>query len=424
MPGFSARLIGFLTLAALASPALSAPIVVDGIALDLPADSTGWTSQTMNGGSLMLTRNFVDSDGDKSAAMVQIGTRITQGTFDANLAGMLKVIPELAEEDPTLKYDGTTPAGYRISMRDVCCGYRNDISMSQIVVGVQMPDQSQRFLLLLTMNMSSDDKKIVENDFAYLARSLRPEGTAEAPKLAPADGDGGLEGVYTTLRTGLSLNAFGGMDFNADSVILAFDKSGLFSHEIPSAGQTMAEHCAESPDECGTYRLDGGGLFGGPDKITLRDLNSDYAILENDEMGFGRDGDGLKLGDEDFRHIPPFSRDTKFNGSWRYFWAQTGSLAFSSNSVSVERVLQMDNAGRFTMQGWSGFSSSNTIGDSTVSTAGNSDGNVEAGRYEVDGYTLKLIGDDGKEVLMSLFAPDIGSDGILVLNGGNYLKQD
>lgn len=423
MSGFSARFLPLVCFLAFASPALATPIVVDGIAVDLPPDLTGWTSQTGNGG-LLMQRQVTDEDGDKSAALIQIGNRIAQGGFDANLAAMTRTIPELAEEDALLKSDGVTPAGYRIAMRDICCGYRGDISLSTVVVGLQLPDQSQRFLMLLTMNMSSDQKQAVEKEFAYLVRSLRPEAVAAAPGLAPQDGDGGLDGVYTTLRTGLTLNPFGGMDFQADNLILAFDKSGFFSHEIPAAGRTIPEHCAEVPDDCGTYKVEGGGLFGGAQKITLRDLNTDYAILETEERDFGRDGETLKLGDDDYKHIPPFSRETKFNGSWRYFWAQTGSGAFSSGSVSVERVLQMGNDGRFTMNGWSGFMTSNDVGDSTVSAAGNSSKPVESGRYEVDGYTLKLIGDDGASVLMSLFAPDIGSDGLLVLNGNNYLKED
>lgn len=424
MSRISTLVVSLFSCLAFASAALAAPINVSGITLDLPPDSTGWTSETGKAGSLLMQRQLTDEDGEKSAAIIQVTTPITQGSFEANLAAMMKTIPELADEEPLLDYDGVTPAGYKISMRDICCGRRDGIGLSSIVVGVEMPDRSQRFLMLLTMNMDSDQRDLVENEFAYFVRSLRPEGQAEAPRLAPEDGDGGIEGVYTTLRTGLQINPFGGMDFQADSLIMAFDKGGLFSHEIPAAGKSMAEHCAASPDQCGTYRLEGGGLFGGPQKLTLRELNSDYAILQTEEVDFARDGDDLKVGSDDYTHIPPFGRDTKFNGTWRYFWAQTGSMAFSSTSVSSERILRMGNDGRFTMDGWSGFMSSNTIGDSTTSTAGNSDKPQESGRYEVDGYTLRLIGDDGNTVAMSLFAPDIGSDGLLVLNGNNYLKQD
>lgn len=407
-----------------AAPAFTAPIVVDGIAVDLPPDSTGWSQESGSGGNVLLQRDMVDEDGERSAALVQIGGRITQGSFESNLAIMLQTVPELAEEDTMLEADGVTPAGYRVAMRDVCCGYRDDISLSSVVVGYELPDRSQRFLMLLTMNMSSDQREIAEADFAYMVRSFRTADMPARAQLTPQNGDGGLEGVYSTLRTGLALNPFGGMDFQADSLIMAFDKSGLFSTVIPPSGRSIAEHCAAEPGDCGTYRIEGGGLFGGPQKITIRNVETDYAVLETEELEFGRDGETLKLGSDDYRHIPPLSGDTRFEGSWRYFWAQTGSGAFSSNSVSVERVLEMGKDGRFTMQGWSGFSSSNDMGTGEVSTAGGSERPVESGRYEVDAYALRLIGDDGKIVTMSLFAPDVGSDGLLVLNGNNYIKDE
>jgi len=420
---FPALLFPLVFLALPTPPVLAEPIVNDGIAVDLPPDSTDWVRSDGSSGSVMLQKQVTDEDGEKSAAIIQVGNRITQGGFEANLEAMTKTIPELADEDVMLDSDGITPAGYRIALRDICCGYRDDISLATMVVGLELPDDSQRFLMLLTMNMNSEQRQIVEAEFAHLVRSFRAEG-AEPAVLHPENGDGGLEGVYSTLRTGLSLNPFGGMDFNADNVILAFDASGYFSREIPEAGRTIPEHCALTPIDCGTYRLEGGGLFGGAQKITMRDMETDYGILVAEEEAFGRDSDTLKLGGEDFRQLPPFSRDTRFNGTWRYFWAQSGSGAFSSGSVASERILEMRQNGSFTMNGWTGFSTSSDMGTGSVSTAGNSERPVESGRYEVDGYTLRLVGDNGETMQMSLFAPDIGSDELLVLNGNNYLKQD
>ncbi len=424
MPGLFARLIPLLAAVALASSASAETIVLEGIAVDLPPGATGWVQKTGNSGSVMLQKEVTDEDGDRSMAMIQISNRITQGDFAANMTAMTKTIPELADEDPVMDSDGVTPAGYRISLRDICCGRRDGIRLATVVAGLELPDKTQRFLMLLTMNMNSDQRNAVEEEFAHVVRSFRQEGAAEATPLRPENGDGGLEGVYTTLRTGLQINPLGGMDFQADSLIMAFDKSGYFSRELPASGRTIPEHCAAAPQQCGTYRLEGGGLFGGAETIVLRDVETDYGILVSETEEFGRDGDSLKVGGDDYRPVPPMGRDTRFEGSWRYLWAQTGSGAFTSNSIAVERVLAMRQDGTFTMQGWSSFASSSDLGTGTVNTAGHNTKPVESGRYEVDGYTLRLIGNDGETVLMSLFAPDAGSDGILILNGNNYLKDD
>ncbi|GLQ09694.1 hypothetical protein GCM10007913_16260 [Devosia yakushimensis] len=76
------------------------------------------------------------------------------------------------------------------------------------------------------------------------------------------------------------------------------------------------------------------------------------------------------------------------------------------------------------MTGWSGVMSSNASGDTSTSVTASSNRPNMSGRYEVDGYTLKLTGSDGSEKTLSLFLPDAGSDGLLVIDGNNYLKNE
>ncbi|TAV66664.1 hypothetical protein [Rhizobium leguminosarum] len=45
-------------------------------------------------------------------------------------------------------------------------------------------------------------------------------------------------------------------------------------------------------------------------------------------------------------------------------------------------------------------------------------------RYKLSGYRLDLTDTNGKTESMSIFEPDKGFDGLLVINGSNYLKDD
>lgn len=66
----------------------------------------------------------------------------------------------------------------------------------------------------------------------------------------------------------------------------------------------------------------------------------------------------------------------------------------------------------------------NEIGGSRsgVITSGNRPG--ASGRYTLSGYRLDLTDASGKTESMSIFEPDKASDGLLVINGSNDLKDD
>ena len=58
-----------------------------------------------------------------------------------------------------------------------------------------------------------------------------------------------------------------------------------------------------------------------------------------------------------------------------------------------------------------------------ASVVGNATRPSQTGRYDLAGYRLTLTGDDGQVATFSLFAPDPGSQGLLVIGGANYLAQ-
>ncbi|UXN73051.1 hypothetical protein N8D56_18790 [Devosia sp. A8/3-2] len=119
--------------------------------------------------------------------------------------------------------------------------------------------------MLIEMDLHDEDSDAAEDAFAQIVRSVRFSSDEVAFALTPPDGGGGLEGVYTTLRSTVLPNVFGGVDFVAENQVLALDPGGLFSTVIPTG--TIGDHCAHVPGDCGTYRLIGGGLFSSADTI-------------------------------------------------------------------------------------------------------------------------------------------------------------
>lgn len=406
-----------------AVPVLAEPYTIGDIRFDLPEKARGWELTQGEGGSMMLRKTVDNGDGGKGGGFIQVTAPTKQGAFPDNFATMSGILPELRDEDPIIERTGVTMDQYPAMLRDVCCGYRDDMLLASITVGMQRPD-AQYFLMLVTINLDSDERQALEEEFAFAVRSVRGKDDDKLASFAPPQGTGGLDGVYTSLQTNLMPNVFGGLDYTSESVILAFDPSGLYSREIPAAGVSMQDHCAAVPKGCGSYALRGGGWFGGAKSIEMAELDNDYGILATETVDFSQDGDDLSIDQDDYHRIPPLPRGTSLDGTWRYFWASSGMTATSSGGVSSERLLTMGPDGRFEMTGWSGVMSSNTVGDNTTSVSGSNDRPNMSGRYEVDGYTLTLIGTDGNTKKLSLFQPDVGSDELLVIDGNNYLKND
>lgn len=316
---------------------------------------------------------------------------------------------QLRYERSPLKGQGVTVNGHRIRWERRCCG-RNGPRILAWSVGIATPT-SHHFLQLLTVGAASDDNGPLQATFETLVRSLRPSAADRAFTLEPA-GDGGLDGLYSHLDTGLRLNPFGGMEFYSEQDTMLFDPSGLYSENLPHDGD-LAASCREKPVRCGTYRVKG-------DQISLVQVVDGFGTLHDGSKRFTRSADGIAIEGRDYRLIPPVPGPVE--GTWNASFAQTGSLATGSTSVYSSRSLTLTRDGRFTRTGSYGFSTSNSIGDSTTGVSGGGRRAAATGRYTIAGYTLTLTMDDGRIETLSLFAPDVGSDGLLVINGGNYLK--
>ena len=401
---------------------------VSGVTVTLPPSADHWTRKDGGDGVLLQKSWPADPAAGRrrpGAALIQIAKPVA--TSSAGLMAAFErftaSFKSLARERPITKGSGVTVNGHPFAFEQRCCGRMNEIRVDAVSVGVESP-RAYHFLMLVMLGLAGEDRKAAEAEFEALVRSLRPNAGDRAFALVPARDGGGLEGAYTTLSTGLRPNAFGGLDFYADNDVLIFERSGLFSREMPKGGRSVADHCKATPVDCGLYRLTGGGLFGGANRIELLDVENDFGMFKREEKPLTRAGETLTIDKAEYRRLAALPRGAPFEGTWRYLFAQSGSGAFTSGGIAVERTLTLGRDGRFRRSGFVGFSSSTETGGGRSGVAGSKERPAEQGRYEVEGHVLTLTGDDGRKEQFSVFAPDRGSDGLLVIDGANYRKQE
>ncbi|RWY66687.1 hypothetical protein EHI46_28735 [Rhizobium leguminosarum] len=410
----------------LSSPqSFAAPADIGGLTVTLPDAASGWR-KAGKGNLFMLQKEFLETEDDKRGnALIQITKPLAaaRNSLQAGMKTFVATLPDMAKEDILIKHYGVSVNGYDIRAEERCCVQQKNVSISQMVVGIA-GDKRQAFLQLVLLNVSGDRSSGAEADFAALVRSVKLDPSDKDLDLVPTSGDGGLDGVFTHLDTGIRPNVFGGMDFYSDSTITIFDPKGLFSTELPKGGRSITEHCKETPTDCGLYKLVGGGFFSSAGSIETRSVTSAYGTIEIETKTFSKKGEDLVIAEADYRAVPPFDESTTLDGEWVSTFASSGMTATSSGSVASSHTLRLHRNGTFERTGWSGASTTNEVGGSKSGVTSSSNRPGASGRYKLSGYRLDLTDASGKTETMSIFEPDKGSDGLLVINGNNYLKDD
>ncbi|PDT11365.1 hypothetical protein [Rhizobium sp. M1] len=405
--------------------AFAAPADIGGLTVTLPDAASGWR-KAGKGDLFMLQKDFADTGDDKrGSALIQISKPLAGGrnSLPAGVKTFVATLPDMAKEDILIKYYGVTINGHDIRVEERCCVQQKNVSISQIVVGIAN-DERQAYLQLVLLNLGGDRSQSAEAAFEALVRSVKLDPSDKDFDLIPASDDGGLDGVFTHLDTGVRPNLFGGVDFYSDSEITMFDPKGLFSTELPKGGRSMTEHCTENPSDCGLYKLTGGGFFSSAGSIETRSVTSAYGTIEIETKPFSKKGDDLVIDEDEYRAVPPFEDGATLDGEWVYNFASSGMTATSSGSVASSNTLTLRNNGTFERCRWSGASMTNEIGESRTGVTASGDRPGSSGRYRLSGYRLDLTDATGKTESLSIFEPDKGSDGLLVINGNNYLKDD
>ena len=203
----------------LSSPqSFAAPAEIGGLTVTLP--DAGWR-KAGKGNLFMLQKEFPETEDDKRGnALIQITKPLAaaRNSLQAGMKTFVATLPDMAKEDILIKHYGVSVNGYDIRVEERCCVQQKNVSISQIVVGIA-GDKRQAFLQLVLLNVNGDRSSSAEADFAALVRSVKLDSSDKDFDLVPTSGDGGLDGVFTHLDTGLRPNVFGGMDFYSDSTI-------------------------------------------------------------------------------------------------------------------------------------------------------------------------------------------------------------
>ncbi|WP_439595738.1 hypothetical protein [Falsiroseomonas sp.] len=394
----------------LASPAALAESF-GGLDIALPA---GWQRQEQAAG-LLFTRDLPAESGRRNArpgrAMIAIArSDVARGDFDTAFTAWLRTPEQLAEDRRPRRREGETAQGGRFRIEERSGG---NPTMRAVHIGLEREGRPV-LLLLLLVNPPREAGRAARADFAALVRSLHlgPDGTGLVPQ-PPAEP---LEGHFTRMATSLVPNAFGGTDYRADMRSLTFAPDGRFASEPPPP-EGLAAHCATVPRDCGSYALAGG-------TITLREVEDEFGRFSRRTLPLRREAAGLSLDGESWRRVEPFAAGTRLEGVWRYSFASSGSTAFSSGSVAVERSLALSRDGSWRRTGWAGASSTSEVGGRRSGVTTSAPRPDSSGRYELAGHVLLLRDSEGREERLSIFRGDPDSENLLVINGQNYLRRE
>lgn len=413
-----ARLVlwAFLAASLCAPTARAESLVFEGMTLDAPGEAEGWARQDAGNG-LTLRRSFPVGEGRRRPGeaifIIYRPTAAAAGAFPEIFGKAARGIEAVADDRRPSRSEGQTVNGHPMLMEQRCCGNIRNVSVHTFTVGVNA-GETYHFLTLAMVNLSRDDKPAIRARFEAMVRSLRPREADRAFVLEPARGDGGLDGLYTYMDSGIRPNAFGGTDYYATSRVMLFDPGGLFSRAVPTGGD-LAAHCAGKPQDCGTYRARGG-------QIEMRRVANGLGMIRAESKPFTRDGDDLTIDRTRHFRVAPLPRGTTFEGSWTSTFASSGSTAMSSGSVSSVRTLVLGRDGRFSRSGFTGASFSGETGGNRSGVTVGGRRPLEQGTYRVEGYRLMLTGADGQEETLSFYKPDGSSENLLIINGSNYLR--
>lgn len=395
-------------LLAAAVPAVAQSHTIPGVRVTTPK---GWTVKPVSDG-LVLDRRFV-RDGDASGAIIAVSSAPLRTSFDAAFVALMGSIDALKDEDPLVHREGETTQGQKMRWETRCCG-DGGASISATTVAFNPPDRMVS-ATLLEIELEDEDEDVVEAEFEALVEGLAFAGSGVRPSVPRPLGYGTpLEGLWTNTTSGLRPNAFGGMDFVADTTTYTFDPSGAFSGEPLHGAPTVAAFCAKASEGCGIYTIIGA-------RIALKTVTNRYGLVETETLPFSRTDTTLTLGEREFYRITP-ERNLKLSGAWTYIYASSGSMAFSSGGVSSVRRFTFTPDGRFTRTGSSSFSTSNEVGDARVSATGGSERPADRGRYAIEGTQLTLTG-AGPEEVLSFYRPDATDLELLMIDGLPYLRE-
>ena len=391
-------------------PAQAEPRSVLGVNFDSPP-LPAWAEAAVSDG-LLYKWDFTNAEnGRRAAALIVVGGMPgNQGDPAALLPALMDSAGLLVGERTTQEHKGITTGGEPIAWA-MRAGSTNTNPSSEIVVtavAFRAPEGIADALLIL-VNADGAHRDSAESDFDGVVRSLYMGPTPRPALPAAQPGSESLDGLFIYTVTNFVQNPMGGTQMTTEWKLRQFDPGGLYADRPPLGRETLSTLCAATPNDCGTYRLNGAA-------IEMASIQR-FGLVEAESETFERTERGFEIGRYPYEPARPVPGPT-LNGSWRFNYYTGGPRG----SVSVIRQIDFTADDRYVKTGFTGATTNDPVNG--ISTTASGSDPEQTGRYAIDGFTLTFTSDAGTTEEMSLVATDPANLSFVFIDGDSYQRVE
>lgn len=258
------------------------------------------------------------------------------------------------------------------------------------------------------------DTFIRNMDFAN--RHEPKKGVPNVPSAAPRPASGNaLTGLYVATESRQQFNPVTKYyDYIVRRVYYLFAPDGRVYYGLPKDGNfnnfDFARAAREDAANVGSYQING------------NQLQFSFQGRNNPPVAFTRTQNGFRLGNTVYYRVSGFD-GLRLNGTYSIrSFTNTSAGNNTTGGVAGERVIAFSGDGRFSEQGFVGFS-----GSGASAGAAGSSRNSGSGSYQIRENTLELNYADGRRERYSFFVyPENVNEnppGLIIINGGAFLLR-
>lgn len=271
--------------------------------------------------------------------------------------------------------------------------------------------EGQQFVSLALVDVGNKGRNKLKQSFGRILKTLTIDGWRKHQRGRKQQAD--IAGFYAALGSKTAVSSVGSLTVQAGVNGMWLTDSGhIIYSETAMAGDAKA-YCKAYPRQCGQYQYSEGKLT--TTRVATKQLQK-LQLRKRESRPLQIDGQDLILGEKRYRFIAPMS-GLKLNGQYRVVSSGSRRGADDQTATAASQVVYgfKPDGTFFRGQYFAGFNSGG------VSTAVvEADGERAAGRYVVDGFTLRLSYNNGKTENKAFFM----YDDIPVISGYLHQKTD